>query len=370
MKSNFFLIAWAFTFCSGKAQNLPAVELVPEDRLGARGLIFAEEVQWNCEHEDLGKAVEVCRRIPKKFDLKPIIELAEEYGMKQEFDWHETTSGVPGDGTIVFRGEKGRVSFVFYNPNWDHCRIGLRRSMDFKRDADWLPILEGQPSRERAVEICREWMKKLKIDEAELAKYPQGMGGFDVQIADQAVYTHRDDVKGGLKKLSFVYGTSLIFPQRIGRYNAYYNGEGGTLQFELADGGKMASIWHTMHAWEPMGEYELLSKEEISTAIKERFCWTEAPIAAKAIRIDGVFIEAQHSLPEVPQKHFPLVYRLMVRGADESKEAPYDMITMPALKQHRNKYGPAPKGDKERVRSFRSDIDPPMEAVEPRSTVK
>lgn len=327
---------------------LPEVELIPEDRMGVRARVSTKKIEWNCAHEDWGKPVTVCRKVPRKHDFSPIEAIARELNMTPNLDWGWNPYGNPGDGTIAFEGPPQSHQYTFTNPKLDYISIGLRKEQGYQYDSDWLPILKGQPTRERAVETCREWMKKLRLDENEFARDPKGIAGFDVITTDLSVYTHRPDEKGELKKLTFTYGTHLLFSQRIGNYPAYYNGYGGAIRFVIADGGEMSNIRYCMHAWKPMGEYEILDRDEITVAIMDGFCWTQTNrIEADAIRIDGIHIEAYHALPEAPQKHFPLIYRLIVRGAHEPKTAEYDLIFVPALKIHRDAYGkpPLPPGD-------------------------
>lgn len=317
---------------------LPEVELIPEDRMGLRGHVSSQNIQWDCSWEEWGQPVQVYCRIPRKHQIEAFVKLAKENGMTEHKTWHETASGIPGDGTICYRGDLKSRKVAMLNPSRDSHIFAIRGAMDFPRDADQLPIVKPQPPKEQAVAICQEWMQKLKIEEAELAHSTKGVAGFDVQISYPCVRTKRKNDKGELKELTFIFGTELIFSQKIGNYPAYWNGDGGTVRFTLADGGELASISYTLHAWKSMGDYEILNKDEITAAIKEGFCWVGNPITSKSIRIDAIHIEAYHALPDVPQQNAPLIYRLIVRGADEPKTADYDTIFLPALKQHRDKY--------------------------------
>lgn len=330
---------WLAVSLTCLASAAPEVELIPSDRLGVRGYVSSKEIQWDCTLKEWGALVQVCRRIPGKSESDGIIAFAKDLGMIKQETWHETDVGAPGDGTLFYRGKPPR-ELAIYNPNRDSHFLGLRGQREYKRDADSFPILKGMPKKEAAVAICVEWMKKLKIDETRLARNSKGTGGFEVRFFKE-VETGWDKTRR--VETTHLISLELIFAQQIGNYPAYQSGEGGSISFLLADGGELATLRYTMHNWEVMGEYEILSRDEITSAIKDGFCWARDPIETKAMRVDSISLMAYHAYPDAPQKHFPLIYCLNVRGAEEPKTADYDTIFLPALKQHRDKYPRASK---------------------------
>lgn len=323
--------------CIGCLNATPlAVELIPESRMGVRGRVKIEEVTWNCDNEWFGKKAEVCRAVERAPDPKPIIAQAEAHGMARKKTWDHTEGGKPGDGTICYEG-KGALEIAMVNPNTGYRCFYLRRADGYERDGNLLPILKGLPSKEKAVETCREWMKKLGIDENDFARAPHRPGGFYVSFYNLGVgYT--DPATGN--PVTKPFAMRLNFSQQIGKFPSFWHGNSGCIQFTLADGGEFASMEGIIRPWEPMGEFELLSRDEITEAIKSGFYWAQASPSSSRLRIDRVSLEAYHADSDVAQKHFPLIYQLSVRPADQPvNDGEAEVISIPALKIHRDTYG-------------------------------
>lgn len=219
------------------------------------------------------------------------------------------------------------------NPNTGYRAFFLRPPDNYELDANLVPILKGLPSREKSVEICREWMKKLGIDEKEFARSANIPGGFATLTYYQAVGQGDSESKP--------FAMHIVFSQQIGKFPAFWQGDSGCIKFVLADGGEFAGMKGILRPWEPMGEFELLNKDEIAEAIKTGFYWAEASPSSNRLRIDRVSLQAYHAESDVAQKHFPLVYQLSVRPFDQPvDDNAADVISIPALKIHRDAYGP------------------------------
>lgn len=316
----------------------PDVEIIPESRMGSRGNLEIKSVQWNCETEWWGKKVEVCRGIAKAPDSDQLIAMAKANHMKSQKSWIAVANGKPGDGTTFFQGETS-YRYAMVNPNTGYRSFGILPEKNYVNDRDFHPYLKGLPTPEKAVETCREWMKRLGIDETQLAKDPRRPGGFQIDIIPKGFSTWNKDLQ---KKVFHQTGMELVFAQRVGVFPAFWNGFGGCLSMTLADGGDFSNMRCCLRAWEPMGMYEILSRDELTDALKTGFFWCGTTTRDEKLRIDRIVIEAYVADNDVPQKHFPLIYQLVVRSENAARDSDYDVIRIPALKIHRNRYGPLP----------------------------
>lgn len=125
--------------------------------------------------------------------------------------------------------------------------------------------------------------------------------------------------------------------------------------FDIADGGEFCGLNGTLRAWEKIGDYEVLDRAGVDAAVRDGFSWVHDPIRCETLDIVKVDLEAFHSDWEVPQTEFPLVYTLhcKLRGGQEKT------IQVPALKQHRQRYGSLPalaEDDKQTLRDLQKNL--------------
>ena len=142
------------------------------------------------------------------------------------------------------------------------------------------------------------------------------------------------------KEVTSQISLHLIFPCVIGGLPAYWNGYGGCYEVNLGDGGDLSRVDWCVRPSESIGEFQLLSRDEMTKAIKEGFCWVEEPLEAERIEVTAVQLLAYHGRDDDTQKHFAPLWMLSVRPAGK----PDDVVKLciPALKQHRARYGATP----------------------------
>ncbi len=347
MKISLFLFSCLFLSAEAGPAALPEVaevEIVPAKRLGHRGYVKVEEIEWKRDHSRLGKTTVVHKLSGAADDSAPLLALAREYGMTRRTEWKNIHSiyGSPEDD-VTYYWNKELPGAVWINPKNHYRHFQIKPSTNtFSRDENQDPILKGMPSYEEAVELCREWMKKLGIDESRLARDPEGIAGFSVQTSTKRVTKWNE--KAG-KDISYPIELNISFAASIGGLPAYWNGLGGRYEFNFIDEGELRRAEWCIRPSEPLGEYELLDREELTRAILEGFCWVEAPLKEKRIEITRVELEAYHGRADEPQKHFAPVWHLLAQPAGETTKGVW--ITIPALKQHRDKYPLPPVSETE-----------------------
>jgi hypothetical protein len=129
--------------------------------------------------------------------------------------------------------------------------------------------------------------------------------------------------------------------------------------FDIADGGEFCGLNGCLRAWEKIGDYEVLDHARLDAAVRDGFAWVHDPIRCETLEIVKVALEAFHSNWREPQTEFPLVYTLHCKlhgGQDDGQEK---TIQLPALKQHRQRYGPRPalsEDDKQTLRDLQKNL--------------
>jgi hypothetical protein len=218
-------------------------------------------------------------------------------------------------------------------------------------------LLKGMPDNGKALETALSWLKKLGIPEDSLARDPEGQGGFNVSFGG-TTETGLDTRVG--KQVTAQVSIQMTFPCVIGGLPAFWNGYGGCYIVNLGDGGELSRVDWCVRPSEPIGEFQLLSREELTQAITHGFCWVVDPLEAERIEITKVQLLAYHGRDSDTQKHFAPMYLLTARPAGKPDKAVN--LFIPALKQHRSRYGPPlvdhdPNPQKEK----RGDVPPSAE---------
>jgi hypothetical protein len=196
-------------------------------------------------------------------------------------------------------------------------------------------VVQPLATKEQSLAICRDWMKKLGIDENEFSRHGDWPGGFEVNVSIQSVSRTHPVTK---EEVVAVIGQKLRFVQQIGGLPAYWSGFGGNIIFYIADGGEFCGLSGGMRAWEKLGEYKVLDRAGVDTAIKDRFAWVPEPIHCERLEVIKVELEAYHADWRKPQVDFPLIYTLHCKLHGGPEDGKVKTITMPALKQHRDMY--------------------------------
>ncbi|MBB5350576.1 hypothetical protein HNR46_000804 [Haloferula luteola] len=320
------------------AAEIP-ISLVPRHELGSRdpGYLRFEELVWSTDCEWFHKPAPVCRVVEKPLDLTLVIEEAKKRGM------------VPNPKYDPGPEEDGAVDYHTTEPPWlgaggvarkRYLFFGYASFDRFDRDEHQMAVVKPLASREECVRICREWMNRLGIDESQLYRGGDWPEGFEVTESTPAEGGYHPVLK---KEVIAKYGQQLRFSQQIGGLPAFWSGFGGCMQFYIADGGEFSGVMGCLRAWEKIGDYEVLDREEVEMALKEGFFWVPDPIDCERLEVIKVALEAYHSDWEVPQHDFPLIYNITCKlhgGPSEGKEK---KILIPALRQHRHRYGPPPE---------------------------
>ncbi len=330
-----FLFPCLLLSAAAEPTALPEVELVPPARLGHRGYVKVEEIEWKGDHPKLGKTTVVHKLSDADEDRAPLIALAKEYGMTRRTEWENIHPefGAPGDD-ITYCLNKELPGAVWINSTNHYRYFQIQPSINtFPRDENQDPILKGMPSYAEAVELCRGWMKTLGIDESRLARDPEGIAGFSVQTTTKRVT--KWNKKAG-KDIAYPIEINISFAASIGGLPAFWNGLGGRYHFNFIDEGELRRAEWCVRPSEPLGEFPLLGREELTEAILEGFCWVRAALDVERIEITRVELEAYHGRPNEPQQHFAPVWKLLAQPAGETTKGVW--ISIPALKQHRDKY--------------------------------
>jgi hypothetical protein len=183
-------------------------------------------------------------------------------------------------------------------------------------------------------------MRKLGVEEGEFSRQGDWPEGFEIQAM-----TGRESGNHPVTKEKVIahFGQDLRFVQQIGGLSAFWSGFGGNLMFSIGDGGEFCSVMGCLRAWEKIGDYPVLTREELDAALRDGFAWVQDPVECERMEIVHVDLDAYHSNWKSPQMHFPLIYSLHCKlhgGRDDGQQK---TICLPALKQHRDRYGPRPE---------------------------
>lgn len=317
------------------------VSLIPERAMGVRGGAIFQEISWNADSEWFHKAAPVCRANDKPMDLSKFHELAKVYGMTPKWNQYaEQDYGKQSDGAFYYTDPaQDKFSVALGNPKFRKFCFKIARYFKYERDEHDYPVVKPLPSKEQAVAIAQEWMTKLGIDENQLYRNGDEPEGFDIVF--------RIDLVSGTKpgttiEKEYHYGITLNFAQQIGGLAVLWHGTGGTLTCEIGDGSEFCSMYGTLSGWEKIGDYPVLNREEVTEALKGKYFWVDTPFECDRIEVIKVRLEAFHGNEDTPQKDFPLIYTFCCKlhgGRDNGRE---ENLYMPALKQQRDRYGPAP----------------------------
>ena len=321
---------------SGAAE--PDIELIPSARLGFRGHVQVREVEWLATHPKLGGKVTVCEatREDPQFG-KTLIPLGESYGMTRTPQWRGSATSPNAKSKILYQKDEEPV-FMQLDPTADGRNFFSLRIPDrVLRDPNGNLILKGMPDRQKALEIALSWLKKLGISEDNLARDPEGPRDLDVQLGG-TTETGLDTRLG--KEVISQISLRMTFPCVIGGIPAFWNGFGGCYIVELGDGGEFTRADWCVRPSTPIGEFQLLSRDELTHAIQQGFCWVNDPLEADRIEITKIQLLAYHGRDTDKQKHFSPIWLMTAQPSGKQEDAV--SLYIPALKQHRDKYGPVP----------------------------
>lgn len=318
--------------------------LVPEQELGSRHphhLLF-KEIIWSADSRWFHESAPVCKVITRPMDMSQIKSEAERWGMRPDkLDPDGNLIGKPGDGAFLFSNtEDGKFMGAAGNPRLRYFYFGLSTLRKFERDEHKMAVVKPLATREESVATCREWMKKLGIDENQFSRHGDWPEGFEVQSMTGRVSRIHPVTK---ENVVAHFGQELRFVQQIGGLSAFWSGFGGNLMFSIGDGGEFCSVMGCLRAWEKIGDFSVLSRDELDSALRNGFAWVQEPIECVQLEIMKIDLEAYHSNWKSPQVHFPLIYTLHCKlhgGRDDGQQK---KISLPALKQHRELYGPRPE---------------------------
>ncbi|MGB6220194.1 hypothetical protein [Haloferula sp.] len=350
MKTFIAILSTGF-FAAAAAEEL-SVSLVPERPLGSRKPAHLQfrEVVWSTDSPWFHKPAPVCKVVIKPLDLSLVKQEAQRRGFVRE----ELEPGRHGSN------EPGAISYASTKPPWvagggfpisRYIFFGVAKFDEFERDEHKMAVVKPLATKEESVAICREWMKKLGIDESEFYRQGDWPEGFEVNESTGRVSRTHPITK---EKVIAHFGQQLRFVQQIGGLPAYWSGFGGNIMFFIGDGGEFCGLNGAMRAWEKIGDYEVLDRAEVEAAVKEGFAWVFDPINCERVEVIEVELDAFHSDWDAPQVDFPLIFSLRCKlhgGPDNGLEK---VISLPALKQHRDKYPSleelARKAEREAVR--------------------
>ncbi len=333
-----------FTFLLGALLGAePNISLVPDTKLGRRNSAVFTEIQWNTDSPWFHKPAPVCKVMAKPLAVEPFRRLATEYKIPPfKKKWTDPDAGRPIDGSVYFAADQSSNRYAIANPRTRLFKVGLANFRKFERDQHRMAVVKPLPTKEECIRIGREWLEKLDIDEAEFSRQGDWPEGFMIAArAHRVTRTHPVTQKETVAEI----GLAVRFVQEIGGLPVFWNGLGGNVMFEIADGGEFCSVTGCLRTWEKIGDLPVLDREEITAALKDGFHWSYGPIHCDRLEIVKVDLEAYHSEPERPQTDFPLVYTLSCKLHGGPNDGLTRSILMPALKQHRNKYSlPATPG--------------------------
>ena len=315
----------------------PEIGLVPEIKLGRRKFANFKEVDWKTDSPWFHKPAPVCRVVAKPLDVEPFRKIAEDYKIPISKHYRNTDpdAGLATDGTVYFDDGPGTYLYTMANPRSRVFKVGLAHFRKFERDELKMAVVKPLPTKEDCIRIGREWLKKMGIPETELCRQGDWPEGFKISASAHRVTRTHPVTK---EETVAEYGLVVHFVQEIGGLPAFWNGFGGNVVFEIADGSEFCSVQGCLRAWEKIGDYPVLNREEITTALKEGFHWSYGPIDCERLEIVKVSLEAFHSEPERPQKDFPLLYTLTCKLHGGPDDGLTRSLLMPALKQHRDRY--------------------------------
>ncbi len=89
------------------------------------------------------------------------------------------------------------------------------------------------PEKDESIEISLEWIEKIGIDSANLARRSEKRNHYAVQQGGTSVGWYDANLKMEMKVPSSI---RLSFAQKIGDHTAYWHGMGGTVNVDAARG--------------------------------------------------------------------------------------------------------------------------------------
>lgn len=243
------LLLWLALIPLVSAAPEARIELIPQRPMGVRAQGNFSQIECNADSNWFGKPAPVCKAITKPMNLSKFHELARSYEMSPFWNQNmENLYSKQSDGTFHYRSKLiGRtIRVASGSPKSHQFMFKVVRYFDFERDEHQDAIVKPLPSREEAVVIAREWVKKLRIDENELYRGGEGPGGFDVVF--------RTDFERGYKHGTMIdmeshYGMTLNFAQQIGGLAVLWHGHEGTLICEIGDGSEFCSMSGKLTGW-------------------------------------------------------------------------------------------------------------------------
>ena len=320
------------------------IGLVPEHELGSRhphDLLF-KEIIWSADSRWFHEPAPVCKVVTRPMDMSRIKVEAERWGMKPgKVDPAGKLFGKPGDGAFLYSNtDDGKFMGAAGNPRLRYFYFGVSMLDKFERDEHKMAVVKPLASREESVAICRDWMKKLGIDEDQFSRQGDWPEGFEIRsMTGRVSRTHPVTKENVISH----FGQELSFVQQIGGLSAFWSGFGGNLMFSIGDGGEFCSVMGCLRAWEKIGDFAVLSRNEVEAALRDGFAWVHDPMECERLEIVKIDLDAYHSNWKSPQVDFPLIYSLHCKlhgGRDDGQQK---IISLPALKQHRERYGPRPE---------------------------
>lgn len=318
-----------------------AISQIPANAMGIRAGAAFREIEWSSDIEWFHKPAPVCRASDKPMDLSKFHELAKAYQMTPIWTKHaEQDYGKRSDGAFFYTNPDADKFLVSVgSPKMRRFCFKVARYFKFERNEHLEAVVKPLPSKEQAVVIAREWMRKLGIDENSLYRHGGDPEGFDIIFR---IDLERGNLHGTQIEKEYHYGITLNFAQQIGGLAVLWHGTGGTLTCEIGDGSEFCSMYGTLSGWEKIGDFPVLTRDEVSIALKEKYYWVDSPFECERIEIIKIRLEAFHGIATSRQSDFPLIYTFCCKlhgGKDDGKE---ENLYMPALKQHRNRYEDPP----------------------------
>lgn len=351
MRHTLFAICYLVGTLVCRAEKEVSICLTPEDEMGSRHpfhLIF-KDIKWSADSPWFHKPAPVCKVVIRPMDLSKFKEEALRRGMvPTKGDWGKL--GKAKDGAINYETTKRPYLGVGGNPRLRKFFYGAAPFDDFERDEHQMAVVKPLATREEAVNICREWMKRLGIDENEFYRRGDWPGGFDIDLSTPSVSRIHPVTK---QKVVAPTGQQLRFIQQIGGLSTFWSGYGGNVVFSIGDGGEFCGLNGCLRAWEKIGDYEVLDRAATDAAVRDGFAWVHDPIRCETLEIVKVSLEAFHSDWDEPQTEFPLVYTLRCKLHGGQDDGQKKTIQVPALKQHRQRYGPPPELSDDEKRTLR-----------------
>jgi hypothetical protein len=313
-----------------KGEEEPKVNLIPQGAMGHRGHVHVNELEWRCDSPWLGKKVMVSKVAKNKPSSVKLIGLAESMGMKRR-----PQESISNKNILIYEG-KNVGEFLTIHSITGETSFGIKTDKIF-RDDNKDPIVQGMPETPALLGSCVSWLDKMGIDRNGFMEDPKSVCGYRFTWSDSTLEYLNNKQQ---KRLTCVAKRNINFTQKIGEFPAFWNGIGGRVLFAFRDGGEMSEIQFCLRPHEPLGECQVLTKEEVTQAILEGFCWVTEPLDCDKGIILRSELSAFHAGSRDEQTHFTLVWLVDIEPVGKPDDAV--CMAIPALKQHRNRYGKVP----------------------------